>query len=94
VSERCTARHEVADVERLGQVLERAALGGPHRREQRVLRAHTMTGRSGRSERMRGQEVEGVLVRQAHVGNDDVALPGRDPLPQRRRHARRLHLVP
>ena len=32
--------HQVADVERLGQVLEGAALGRPHRGEQRVLRAH------------------------------------------------------
>ena len=84
---------QIADVERLGQVLEGAALGRPHRREQRVLRAHHDHRQVGPQRADARQQVERVLVGQSHVGDHDVAVAGGDPAPERGRDAGRLHVV-
>jgi hypothetical protein len=65
---------DLAEVEGLWEVLERALLGGRERRHQRVLRAHDDDGQVWPQLLDAGYQVEGVLVGHHHVGDDDIAL--------------------
>ena len=53
----------------------------------------TMIGRSGRMRLMRGSKLERVVVGHHDVGDDEVALAGRDPAPQPGDRAGRAHFV-
>ena len=84
---------ELLQVEGLRQVLVGAALGRLDRRHEGVLRAHD-DDRQLRPQLLDPrQEVEGVLVRHHHVGDDEIALALRDPAPEGRGVAGRAHLV-
>src|SRR5205807_4023068 len=74
---------ELLEIERLGQIFVGATLGGAHGGHKRVLRAHDDDGKRRPQLFDARQEVEGVLVRHHHVGDDEVALPLADPAPQR-----------
>ncbi len=84
---------QAGDVERLRQILEGAALGRPDRGQQRVVGAHHDDRQVGAELLDARQEVEAVLVGQAHVGDHDIALAVDDPAPERARDARRLDVV-
>ena len=84
---------DLAQVEGLGEILERALLGGRERRHQRVLRTHDDDRQVGAQLLDARQEVECVLVRHHHVGDDEIAVPLADPAPERRRIAGQAHLV-
>ena len=53
----------------------------------------TMIGKSGRAFLMRGNKIEGALVGQQHVGDDQIAVALADPAPQRCGIAGRADLV-
>ncbi len=77
-------RHQFLEVEGLRQILVGAALGCLDGGHEGVLRAHD-DDRQVRAQLLdAGQKVEGVLVRHHHVGDDEIALPLRDPSPQGR----------
>ena len=86
-------RHQIADVERLGQIFESAALGRPDSGEQRVLCAHHDHRQAWSQGADAWQKVQRVLVRQGNVGDHDVALPGGYPAPEGCGDTRRLNLV-
>ena len=86
-------RGEFLQVERLGQIIERAAFGGCDGGEDGVLRTHHDDGQIGPQTLDARQKIEPALVRQHHVGNDEAALALRDPAPQARRRRRRAHVI-
>ena len=75
---------ELAQVERLRQIFEGAALGRLHRGQQRVLRAHHDDAQLGPQLLDARHEVEPVLVGHHHVGDDEIAVAVRHPAPQGR----------
>ena len=84
---------QLLQVERLWQIFVGAALGGADRGHEGVLRAHD-DDRQVRPHLLDPrQQVEGVLVRHHHVGDDEIALALADPAPQRRRVAGQPHLI-
>ena len=85
---------QLAQVERLRQVFERAPLGRLDRGQQRVLRAHDDDAQLRADLLDARDQVEAVLVRHDHVGDDEVALAVRDPAPQGRGIAGHPHIVP
>ena len=85
---------ELAQVEGLGQIFEGAPLGRPDRGEQGVLGAHHDDLQVGAQVADARNQVEPVLVGHDHVGDDQIARPGLDPLPQRGRVRGAAHQVP
>ena len=84
---------QLLEVERLWQVLVRAFFGCSHRRDERVLRAHD-DDRQLRTHFLDArQQVEGILVRHHHVGDDEITVPLTDPAPQCRGVAGRADFV-
>ena len=86
-------RDQFLQVERLRQILIGAAFGRADRSHERVLCAHHDHGKIGPHLLDPRQQIERVLVRHHHVGDDEVALPLADPAPQRRRVPRQSHLI-
>ena len=86
-------RDQLLQVERLRQIFVGAALGGADRRHERVLRAHHDDRQIGPQLLDARQQVERVLVRHHHVGDDQIAVALAHPAPQRRGIAGRAHLV-
>ncbi len=84
---------QFVEVERLWQVLEGAPLRRLDGGHERVLRAHHDDPQVGTELADARDEVEPVLVRHHHVGDDQIALAVRDPAPQRRGVAGGAHLV-
>ncbi len=75
--------YQLVQIERLGQVFERALFGRRQCGHQRVLRAHD-DDRQLRPELLdAGNQVEGVFVGHYDVGDDDVPLTLRHPAPER-----------
>ena len=86
-------RNQLVEVEGLGQIVEGAALGGAHRRQQRVLGAHGDDAQIRAPLADAGNEVEAVAVGHDHIGDDEIAGPFADPLPQGCRLVGAAHLV-
>ena len=86
-------RHQLLQVEGLGQVFVGAALGGLDRGHEGVLRAHDDDRQIGPHPLDARQQLEGVVVGHHHVGDDEIALAGGDPAPQPGDGAGRAHLV-
>src|SRR5262249_17707947 len=85
--------HELAQVEGLRQVLERAALRRLDSSQQRVLGAHHDHPELRPELFDPRDEVEAVLVRHHHGGDDQVALAVLHPAPERRGVAGALHFI-
>ena len=80
-------------VEGLGQIVIGAAFGRLDGGHERVLRAHD-DDRQVRPQLLDArQEFEGVFVRHDDVGDDEVALPGLHPTPERRGVSGDAHLI-
>ena len=77
-------RQQFLQIEWLGQVFEGAALGRLHRRHQRRLRAHHHHAQVRPDLADARNQVEAVLVRHDHVGDDQIALAVLHPAPERR----------
>ena len=86
-------REQFLQIERLGQILERAALRRLHRRHQRRLRAHHHDAQIGPDAADARDQIEAVLVRHHHVGDHQIALAVLHPAPQRRGVAGAAHLI-
>jgi hypothetical protein len=86
-------RDQLLQIERLWQIFVSAALGRADRRHERVLRAHDDDRQIGPRLLDARQEIEGALVRQHHVGDDEIAVALADPAPERRDIAGRADLV-
>ncbi len=86
-------RCQFLQVERLGQIVEGAALGRGDRGQDGVLRAHDDDRKIRTHALDAGQQIEAVLVRQHDVGDDKIALAGRDPAPQPGRRAGGAHVI-
>ena len=84
---------QLLQVERLGQILERAALGRLDRGDQRRLRAHHDHPQLGAHPLDARDQVEPVLVGHHHVGDHQVALAVLDPAPERGRIRGGAHLI-
>ena len=84
---------QLGQIEGLGQIVESAALGRAHRRQERVLRAHHDYRQAWPALLEPRQQIEGVLIGQHHVQDHNVAGAVLDPAPQGRRRAGRLHAV-
>ena len=92
-SARCTTDGQFLQIERLGQIVERAAFGRRDRRQDRVLRAHHDHRKLGTDALDARNQIEAVFVRQNDVGDDEVAVAGRNPAPEARRGSRRAHVI-
>ncbi len=86
-------RQQLLQVERLRQILERAALGRLHRCHQGRLRAHHHHAQLGAHAADARDQIQPVRVRHHHVGDDQVALAVLDPAPQGRGVRGAAHLV-
>ena len=75
-------RHQLLQVERLGQIFVGAALGGLDRGHEGVLRAHDDDRQIGPHALDARQQLEGVVVGHDDVGDDEVAFAGGDPAPR------------
>ncbi len=84
---------QVGEIERLRQVIEGPALGGPDRRHQRVLRTHHDDRQIWPAFADAWDEIQRVLVGHHHIGDDDVAFAVAHPLPERGGIGRRAHIV-
>ena len=76
-------RHQLLQVERLGQVLEGAPFRRLDRRQQRGLGAHDDDAHFRAQLPDARHEIQPVLVRHDHVRDDQVAVAILDPFPQR-----------
>jgi len=85
---------QLLQVERLGQVLVRPAFGRADRGHERVLRADHDDWQIGPALLDPRQQLERVLVRHDHVGDDEIAVTAVDPAPQGRGVAGAAHIVP
>ncbi len=65
-------------VEWLGQIIEGAALCRRDRRQNRVLRAHHHDRKIGPHALDARDEIEAVFVGQNDIGDDEIALAGRN----------------
>ena len=74
---------ELLQVERFWQILIGAALRGPDRRHEGILRAHDDNGQVRPHLLDARQQIERVLVGHHHVGDDEIALALAHPAPQR-----------
>ena len=86
-------RHQFLQVEGFGQIFVGAALRGLDRGHEGVLRAHDDDRQVGTHPFDARQQFEGVVVGHHHVGDDEIALAGRDPAPQARDRAGRADFV-
>ena len=84
---------QLVQVEGFGQIVEGAALGRAHRRQQRVLGAHGDDAQIRAALADAGNEVEAVAVGHDHIGDDEIALPLADPLPEGCRLVGAAHLI-
>jgi hypothetical protein len=75
-------RQQLRQVERLGQIFERATLRRLHRRHQGGLRAHDDNAQVRADALDAGDQVQPVFVRHHHVGDDQIALPLLHPAPE------------
>ena len=80
-------------VEGLGQIFERAALGRGDGGEKRVLRAHHHDGQIGPHALDARDQIEAAFVGQHHIGDDQIALARRDPAPQAGGRAGGAHVI-
>jgi len=83
---------QLVDVERLGQVFEGTAFRRLDRRQDGVLRAHHDDAQFRADFLDARNQVEAVFIGHDDVGDDDVALARRHPVPQGRGLARRLDI--
>ena len=86
-------RHQLLQVERLGQVFVGPALGRLDRGHEGVLRAHDDDRQIRPHALDARQQLERVVVGHHHVGDDEIALAGGDPAPQAGDGAGRAHFI-
>ena len=86
------ARHLV-QVERFGQIFERALLCRAHRGLQRIARTHDDHRQIGALFSDARQNIQGIAIGKHHVGNQQIAHALVDPFPHCRHIAGHLDLV-
>ena len=84
---------EFAQIEGLRQIIISAALGRLDRGHEGVLRAHDDDRQIGPQLLDARQKLEGIVVRHDDIGDDEIALAGLHPAPERRGIAGRAHLI-